>query len=190
MIVLCNYWPQTGEIRTRCDVKLLNQQYKGLWGWPGSGDMMTRLPPAVSRYVDAPPALLPEASRKRPREASATVTPRRPTWDEINRQLQPWYRKDRPEDMPTARKVRVAPVGKLLEELGYKDLSHVGEKLQPLQKKHAWSDAECFKAPRAAGEKAASDRKQGGKTEWVAVEAALEQCFNKWIVAASKCARR
>lgn len=56
LILLCNFYPQTGRIETRADVRLVGGQYKGLWGWPGSGEIAVAAAKAASKPAAKPVA--------------------------------------------------------------------------------------------------------------------------------------
>ena len=195
-IVLCNYRPATGEFETRCDIRLVHDgaEFKGLWGWYDSGDIMR---PEATKHstrnatVQAEPksSAVPKQHFIRPKPNFPTA-PSRPTWEQVNARLGPWYRKITPQGLwtwhqrecpvnqrkPTKRSV--APVPKMFEFMNKTDLKHVGEKIKPLKRRYDWDDDDCFKAPRMDGDTATSSRKKGASEEWVATEKVLEQIYN------------
>ena len=191
---ICNYRPATGELETRCDVRLVHQgaEYKGLWGWRDCGEIRRREatkqePPKATSQAAPMAGVVPKAVA-RPKRSAPTAPPR-PSWEQVNQKLQPWYRqivphglrtwhgKEWPADQREPNRRRVAPVAKLFQFIGKTDLHHIGEKVKPLKRRYEWDDDDCFKAPRTDGDSATASRKKGASEEWVATELALEQIY-------------
>ena len=62
---------------------------------------------------------------------------------------------------------RVASVPSLFSIME-RESNHIGEKISTGKRRHSWSDAQVFKAPRCGD-------KKGGSDEWVAVASVLEK---------------
>ena len=169
-IVLCCVDQACNNIATYCDVRLReHDQYKGLWGWRGSGRMLTGASASVPRALPPPPMPAAKAQAKAKAKAQAKASPRRRTWEDFNADLQRMssYRLELPPD--GARRVRVAPCQLVTDFFG-KSRPHVYEHVQRSKRRHSWPEQECFKAPRLPP-------KKGGKPEHVAVERCLRQLF-------------
>ena len=165
-ILLCCFDQACNHMVTYCDVRLREQDhYKGLWGWRGSGRMLTGASASVPRALPPPP--MPAASPKAKSQAKAS--PRRRTWGDLDADLQRrgLYRLELPPG--ASRRVRVASCQLVTDAFG-KSRAHVHEHVLRAKRRHKWPDQDCFEAPRLAP-------KRGGKPEHVAVEQCLRQLY-------------
>ena len=89
LIFLCNYNAHTGQIETRADVRLVGGQYRGLWGWPDSGEIAVAVAKKAASKAAAKPAAKPVATPgARPHATpKAAPVPRAPPGEKLMQRL-------------------------------------------------------------------------------------------------------
>lgn len=161
VIVVAIFGRSGADFATHADVRLLGQEYRGLWGWAGSRGSLSQ-PAALATVPKAGAARKTKAMPKEKAQAAprkAAVSRARP-WGEVNSGL-------------TYRSVlhqRVAPVAKVLELLG-KETTHVSRIVSEGKRRYSWPDTQVFKAARIGG-------KRGGSEEWVATASVLRAMYD------------
>ena len=147
LIVLVDFGPHGEAFETRGDLKLIDKDFRGLWGWKGSSSAaVSKAQPA---YAVARPARLPA-----PRPAAKD-------WEQFKKVKKLHFRKEKG--------LLVSSVPAFLKAQG-KEANHVKKTVNTGKLRHGWTDNVVFKAPRRAD-------KKGGEDEWVATEAALQKMY-------------
>ena len=156
LIVLADFGKTSTAFTTRADVQLAGEEFRGLWGWPGS------VPSLCFGAAAQPQAVAPARAPRRPSGAQSAQSPvtasapraRKMSWSQVSSTLV-----FRPVDS-----VSVAPVA------GVVPRKKVAEKVAAGKLRHSWPDTALFKSARTGA-------KKGGSEEWVATEAVLQQLY-------------
>ena len=159
MIILVEFGSSGVGFVTRAELKLVGEdaEFKGIWGWRGSRSS------AASSL--APPVDSVSHSRLAPSLGRATSRAGLSAWAKTKAILV------RDEQFRKVDGKLVASVPRMYKASN-KDAKHAGEKVAAGKRRHGWTDAQVFKAPR-------TNDKKGGSPEWVAVESVLRKLFDE-----------
>ena len=164
LIVLIEFGVGGSSFTSRADLRLRGEEFKGLWGWPGSvGALRVRLRSASSALAPGLPLSLPSA-----RIAHGRVVPpprsaakRRAPWDLFKKKLA----------FRHVVRQRVASVASLYSLQG-KTHKKLKARIDQGMAAHGWTSSSVFTTPRAGA-------KKGGAEEWVATEPVLQQMYEE-----------
>ena len=139
MILLVEFGSNGADFVTRADLKLIGKdtEFKGLWGWQGS-----RASLAQARTGSSSSSSQPVLVRS---QSVMSPTGKRP-WTEIKAKLV--FRREQ--------RKQVASVPCMYQLMG-KGHGHVGEKITRGIRRHNWTSAQVFKAPRLSAKKGGSE---------------------------------